>query len=468
VPGEEIGKSVEQFNAMVNLTREDCRLIMDNCFSNLFVTDAKGVILYANRFAEEVLGCPLEMLLKLDIYQLRDAGYVSHSYTDDAIRTKKQVVGSYLTKAGKEVATVSTPVFNPDGSLHIVVTYSREVGVLDEFIKTINSQQEKINGYRGAIEYIHSSSGRSGDIIAKDPGMRGILDQLKKLALTDSTIMLYGESGVGKEVIANFIQKNSLRKSELFFPINCATMSAELVESELFGYEKGAFTGANREGKRGLFDIADGGTIFMDEIGELSPSVQSKLLRILENGEYRRVGGSKNLRSDVRIIGATNRNLKQMVEEKSFRDDLYYRLNVFPITIPPLRQRPLDIDDLADHFLSLFNRKHRQDRAFTTEMRELMHSYSWPGNIRELRNTVERYAITGEIALYPAEAPRAERQPAAPAPLTGGKPLKAYLDDAERAYIGAVLEQCGGVVASAAEKLGVHRSHIYKKLNKNH
>lgn len=457
----------KKFDSTIKLTMEDCALIMDNCFSNLFVTDSAGKIIFANRFSEKVLGCPAEALIQMDIYQLLAKGYVSHSFTDDAIRTKKQVTGSYFTKEGKEIATVCTPVLNYDGSLRMVVTYSREMGDLGAFMEEITRQQRQINEYKGAINYLHSANERSEEVIARDPQMQYITDLLRKLSKTDSAIMLYGESGVGKEVAANFIRQNSLRKKELFFPINCAAMPADLVESELFGYERGAFTGANREGKRGLFDLANGGTVFLDEVGELSLSAQSKLLRVLENGEYRRVGGDKICTTDVRIIGATNRNLKQMVAEKTFRGDLYYRLNVFPITIPPLRQRPQDMEALAEQFLAKYNRKHGQTRVISESLLAAMHQYAWPGNIRELRNVVERYVITGEntflpVGLHDVPLP-------GPAELPSGtfqhdKSLREFLAEAELDYIRAVLDDYGGVVAKAAKKLGIHRSVLYKKI----
>lgn len=456
-----------KFNSTIKLNLEDCALIMDNCFSNLFVTDSAGKIIFANRFSEEVLGCSAEALLRMNIYQLLAEGYVSHSFTDDAIQARKQVTGSYFTKEGKEIATVCTPVFNYDGSLRMVVTYSREMGDLGAFMEEITRQQRQISEYKGAINYLHSANDRSGEFIARDPQMRYIIDLLKKLSITDSTIMLYGESGVGKEVAANFIRQNSLRKKELFFPINCAAMPADLVESELFGYERGAFTGANREGKKGLFDLANEGTVFLDEIGELSLSAQSKLLRVLENGEYRRVGGNKTCTTDVRIIGATNRNLKQMVAEKTFRDDLFYRLNVFPITIPPLRQRLQDMEALAEQFLAKYNRKHGQTRVISEPLMAAMHQYAWPGNIRELRNVVERYVITGESTFLPAgrhDVPLSNPVELPSATALLDKSLREFIAAAELDYIRAVLDECGGVVAKAAQKLGIHRSVVYKKI----
>lgn len=217
-------------------------------------------------------------------------------------------------------------------------TYSRRLDILETFQKALQQEKEKLKGYQAAMAMLDHYGGEQ--IVANAPATRRIFAMLETLARMDSTIMLYGESGVGKEVAANFVRRHSQRKDAVFVPVNCATIPNELIEAELFGYEKGAFTGALKEGKAGLFEVANGGTIFMDEVGELPLPAQAKLLRVLENGEFRRLGGSQVQKTDVRIIAATNRNLKEMVEEKTFRDDLYYRLNVVPVTIPPLRERP--------------------------------------------------------------------------------------------------------------------------------
>ncbi|MEA4815008.1 MAG: sigma 54-interacting transcriptional regulator [Oscillospiraceae bacterium] len=447
------------------LTLQDYEDIVNHCNSNIFVTDGKGKIIYVNDAAERALNCPAAKLMSMDVYQLRDGGYTTHSSSDDAIRSRKRAVSVYENNLGERIATTSIPILDERGNIAMVVTHSAEVGQLVEFQEELKRYQELAKSYRDAVDYIDSSN--SADIIARDPTMIYILQTMAKLARSDSTIMLYGESGVGKEVMANYIRQNSRRKDDIFVPINCAAIPSELIESELFGYDKGAFTGARKEGKAGIFEIADGGTIFLDEIGELPIMAQSKLLRVLEGGEFMRVGGSSTLRTNVRIIGATNRDLKKMVKENNFRADLYYRLNVIPVIIPPLRDRPLDIDALSDSFLRAFNRKHGEHRVISNRMRSWMHEYGWPGNIRELRNLVERYVITNEEYLPVHQQDEV---------VDGGdgqgdmcdlsRPLRDVVGETEWKYIQAVLKDCGGEVAKAALQLGIHRSVLYKKIDK--
>lgn len=442
--------------------------IVNHCSSNIFATDGKGKIIYVNDASERALNCPAAKLLSMDIYQLRENGYTSHSSSADAIRTKRRAVSIYENNLGEKIATTSVPVFDEHGNISMVVTHSDEVSTLAEFQKELKRYQELAKTYRDAVDYIDSGGGVN--LIAQDPAMLYILQTLAKLARSDSTIMLYGESGVGKEVVANYVRQNSPRKDKLFVPINCAAIPSELIESELFGYEKGAFTGARKEGKAGIFELADGGTIFLDEIGELPLIAQSKLLRVLEGGEFMRVGGSRTLKTNVRIIGATNRDLKKMVKENNFRADLYYRLNVVPVTIPPLRRRPLDIDALADVFLRSFNRKHDEHRTISEGMRKWMHEYGWPGNIRELRNLIERYVITNEEYLpniHQQEEQQGDIEGAPPEKKTDlTRPLREVVADTEWSYIQAMLKDCGGEVSRAAQRLGIHRSVLYKKIDK--
>ena len=448
------------------LTPQEYNLILENSCADLFATDGRGRIIYANDDSVRVLGCPLEKLLTMDIYQLRAEGYVSYSMTDEVLRTRKQAMGTYFNKAGQEVACVSTPIFDESGRLCMVVTYSRRLDILETFQKALQQEKEKLKGYQAAMAMLDHYGGEQ--IVANAPATRRIFAMLETLARMDSTIMLYGESGVGKEVAANFVRRHSQRKDAVFVPVNCATIPNELIEAELFGYEKGAFTGALKEGKAGLFEVANGGTIFMDEVGELPLPAQAKLLRVLENGEFRRVGGSQVQKTDVRIIAATNRNLKKMVEEKTFRDDLYYRLNVVPVTIPPLRERPEDLCALANLFLAQFNRKHGKARVLSERDLVELQNYSWPGNIRELRNTMERFVVIGEFSAWEKESV-AEPAGGKPAPLAapdGGRPLKQVMAELEDAYIRQVLEQNGGEIEKTAACLQVSRSGLYKKLKR--
>ena len=313
-------------------------------------------------------------------------------------------------------------------------------------------------------------------IIGKSKGLMEVLNTVARIARTNASVLITGESGTGKEVLANFVHQNSLRRDKPFIPINCAAIPAELMEAEFFGYEKGAFTGANREGKAGLFEMADNGTIFLDELGEMPLSLQSKLLRVLESGEVKRIGSSKTIKTNVRIIAATNRNLNKMVEENTFREDLYYRLNVIPIKIPPLRERPEDIEALSEHFLREYNRKYGRNITLSNDVMKKFKKYPWPGNIRELRNEIERYVITeGKLRFDMETDSLPEKKNNTPEISDDGRnvvfkgyigPLKDVMSRYEMEYIKSVIKECGGVMTEAAKRLGIHRSALYKKLEK--
>ena len=234
------------------------------------------------------------------------------------------------------------------------------------------------------------------NIVSADGKMQDVFKLVSKVLNNDITVLIYGESGTGKELIARAIHYNGKRKDKPFVVVNCASIPRELLESELFGHEKGSFTGAYQK-KLGKFEIANGGTLFLDEVGELEMLLQAKLLRVIQEKEFERVGGTELIKTDVRILSATNRDLKQAVERKEFREDLYYRLNSFPISIPPLRQRKGDILVLAQHFLEFFNKKlNKNNKGFTKKALKFIYDYSWPGNIREMENTIERCLIIAE------------------------------------------------------------------------
>jgi DNA-binding NtrC family response regulator len=230
------------------------------------------------------------------------------------------------------------------------------------------------------------------NIVSDNEKMQAIFTQVEKVADTDSTILIYGESGTGKELIARALHYNSYRQDKPLVPINCGAIPEDLLESELFGHEKGAFTGATAQ-RMGRFELANGGTIFLDEIGEMRPSLQVKILRVLQEREFERIGGTRTIKVDVRILAATNKNLEELVAHQQFRDDLFWRLNVIPITLPPLRERLSDISLLVAHFIARFNAEKRQHlTGITPEALQMLQSYHWPGNVRELENTVERIA----------------------------------------------------------------------------
>ena len=298
-----------------------------------------------------------------------------------------------------------------------------------------------------------------GEIIAGDPKMQAVLDLARSVAPADSTVLLTGETGTGKELIARAIHHWSPRADRAFVAVNCAALAETLLESELFGHEKGAFTGAVAQ-RRGRFELAHGGTLFLDEVGEMSPALQAKLLRVLQERTLERVGGTKTVTVDVRVIAATNRDLQQMVVEKRFRDDLYYRLSVFPIVLPPLRERPADILPLAEHILRHVSRRlGKPIMGFSEEARRLLQEYGWPGNIRELQNVVERATILcGEDRI--ASALLSLASPPAASSATTPKTLKEW----EREAILAALTTHSGNRRKAAEQLGIGLRTLYSRL----
>lgn len=304
-------------------------------------------------------------------------------------------------------------------------------------------------------------------MLGKSPTMQRVFDLVKKVAPTDLTVLVTGESGTGKELIANALHQNSPRKSGPFIKVNCAAMARELVESELFGHEKGAFTGAIsfREGK---FEAADGGTLFLDEIGDMSLETQAKVLRVLQEREFERVGGNRTLKVDVRLIAATNRNLQQMVKESKFREDLLYRLNVVPIALPPLRERREDIPLLALSFLKeAATRYERQGIALSADAHELLLSALWPGNVRELKNVIDAATVLADGPEIRAADLRLGQQPTAPeafSPLSFKETKQRVVETFERDFISRALHRHRGNVTKAAEEMGMLRQQLQQKI----
>jgi len=322
-------------------------------------------------------------------------------------------------------------------------------------------------------EYLSEVDLKNGEPVAESQQMRDIINISKVIAKTDSTVMLIGETGTGKEVMARYIHQHSLRANEPFIPVNCAAIPHELLESEFFGYVRGAFTGANPQGKPGLFEIADKGTLFLDEIAELPLAMQSKLLRVLESSVAQRLGDTNIYQTDVRFIAATNRDLITMIGQKLFRSDLYYRLNVIPVYLPPLKERPEDILVLAHKYLEELNKKYGLQKVLSPQAIQAFLNYSWPGNVRELRNVVERLVITSasDILSYEEDSQVTSQKSTDTVECLQEKKvyhgtLKSVIKAVEEEYISQVLAECGGRVGEAAQRLGIHRTMLYRKSKK--
>ncbi len=354
---------------------------------------------------------------------------------ETAVEAMKHGAYDYLTKPYKL------------DELTIIINRAYEYGRLS--IKSRLLQQELVRKEKPA-EFISASK-----------PMNDILSLVKKIAPTDSPVFIQGESGTGKELVANTIWHHSKRSNFPLIALNCAALSENLIESEIFGHEKGAFTNAYQT-KHGIVEVADKGTLFLDEIGEMPLGPQAKLLRFLDSGEFRRVGSNKTLKVDVRLIAATNKQLIELVKKGGFREDLYYRLNVINITVPPLRERPVDIPGLAAHFLRKYGRKmSKQIERFTSGAMEKLINYSWPGNVRELENVVERAVI-----LCDAEQIGAQDLSITPMPRTKESGSNPSLEEMEKDYILRVLKDAGDNQSKASQILGIDRKTLYLKLKK--
>jgi transcriptional regulator with PAS, ATPase and Fis domain len=313
----------------------------------------------------------------------------------------------------------------------------------------------------------------SDTVIVESQTMRELFAQARRIAAFPSTVLIEGETGVGKEVIAEWIHQNSPRSQMPFIKINCGAIPESLLESELFGYERGAFTGAKREGNPGLFELADNGTILLDEIGELSVSMQVKLLRVLQEREIRRIGGSWSKSVDVRILASTNRNLRHLVEQARFREDLYYRLQVAYLHVPPLRERREEIRPLLEHYLERIGQEFQLRRRFTPEAMEILSNYNFPGNVRELRNLVEGLCIRVEDEwIEPHDLP-AQIMPPAPAkavppshPPAGNRSLQQQLDAVELQILKQALQEADSI-RKAANSLQISHATLLRKMQKH-
>ncbi|CAB3683541.1 sigma-54-dependent transcriptional regulator [Trinickia soli] len=350
-----------------------------------------------------------------------------------------------------------------------------KMGATDYLVKPINMQRVKavldrlpragdLKAQIGTLRGELRRMGRFGLMLGSSPAMQSVYDQIGRVAPTAASVLLVGESGTGKEVAAQTIHELSLRRKHAFLAVNCGAISPNLIESEMFGHERGSFTGADRQHK-GYFERASGGTIFLDEITEMPAELQVKFLRVLETGMFMRVGTTKEIETDVRVIAATNRDPEEAVLEGKLRLDLYHRLNVFPISLPPLRERGNDVWLLAQAFLEEFNERHGTRKQFPPAVRDMMLSYPWPGNVRELKNYVQRaFIMAGPDADSTAAVPLqiSLSKPSAGTAVT--IPFGTSLATADRQLILATLEQCGGVKTRAAEILGISLKTLYNRL----
>jgi len=389
---EEISTELESFKKI----NKELEGIIASSYDGILITDGEGNVLKINESLLRITNLTADHFLGKKIDSLYENGYfLSEPIAKLARVDKKIVTGVQKIKTGKEVMVTSTPVFNDNGDVIRVVTNARDMSEIISLQEQLARSREVSNHLRSEFNKMLKDELLSHEMITSNPEMYKILELTRRVACSEVTVLLQGESGVGKEVFAKLIHVWSKRQGA-FIKVNCSAIPGPLLESELFGYDRGAFTGASKEGKPGLFELANEGTLFLDEIEDLPLDLQGKFLRVLQDGEFIRLGGTRVIKVNVRLIAASNRDLAGMVAERKFREDLYYRLNVVPILIPPLRERAEDIPLLIDHFLNEFNKKYGTNKTITPGLLQSFLDYNWPGNIRELKNVLERLIVTSE------------------------------------------------------------------------
>ncbi|MDR1621113.1 MAG: sigma 54-interacting transcriptional regulator [Synergistaceae bacterium] len=413
--------------------------VLESSYDGIYITDGNADTIKINTSYEIISGLKRSDVIGRNMRDLVAGGLISVSGTLLALEKRESITLEQKFKTGKQAVITSTPTFDDQDNIVMVVTNVRDITEIWKLRDQLHKEEELAKRQLSELEIIRKQIMGVGNMIAVDPTMLQTMLVVNKVAPMETTVLLLGETGVGKEIIASYIHQNSPRKDRPIIKVNCGAIPAQLVESELFGYEAGSFTGAKKDGKMGLVEIANEGTIFLDEIGDLPLDVQVKLLRLLQEKEIQRIGSTVSRKVDVRIIGATNRDLQKMVEVKEFRKDLYYRLSVLPLTVPPLRDRPGDILPLAEAFLAELNLHYRFQKKFAPSAVYEIQSYEWPGNIRELRNVIERAVIlSSEENIQPRDLGIFKEKPVEPGALSSlGQPLnlKQMLMDIERDYI---------------------------------
>ena len=377
-----------------DLSWQDLKDILDYCYDEIFVIDSQGIVIYVNDACIRNYGATPEELIGKHVMYVEEKGYCSPVLASAFLGSKESLTLQQTTVYGTVLTVTSSPVFNRDGSLRFVVLSSRDITDITLLRKDLANSRHLEEKYRGKLA--DSQNLVSSGIIAESEEMKACLNLARKVSSTDANILLLGESGVGKSLMANYIHNVSNRKSGRMVRINCASIPENLLESELFGYCKGAFSGAEKRGKQGLVEMAHKGTLFLDEIGEMSPALQAKILQLIQDHSFIPLGGTEEVKVDIRIIAATNIDIRQAIEEGNFREDLFYRLSVIEINVPPLRERQGDIEFLIDYFLNKLNAKYYSNVALSPEATELFLRYPWPGNIRELEHLLERLALTSD------------------------------------------------------------------------
>lgn len=436
----------------------DLKDVFEYAFDEIFVTDEQGIVVRVNSTCERHYQLAAEELVGKHVKELQKDGIFYPSATLEVIEKKRPIELVQTTKSGEYLHVRTRPVFDDEGNLRRVISYSRDLTELYQLRQKVEEMDNQLKTYKKELRETYEHEG----LIFKSLAMQKIVDTIKKVSVVDSTVLVLGETGVGKSRLVRHLHEVSHRKHESFYEINCAALPTNLIESELFGYSGGSFTGANREGKKGLLESAHKGTLFLDEIGEMPLEIQAKLLQVLQEKTFRPIGGRELKKVDVRIVAATNRDLSEMVKQGTFRKDLYYRLNVIPIAIPPLRERTEDILPLIYHYLQHFNKKYGRDVKLAPSTLQMFVGYPWEGNNREIENVIERIVITVDDVVTVENLPLSMQEAAVE---QSGQSLYKMLEEVERNIILKAYKTYGSSY-KVAEFLQISQSAATRKIKK--
>lgn len=454
---------------------EDMQAIYSSSQEQIMVVDSQGTILrFMGKFLSSFWGTEnVDELIGHNIFGLEEKqNLFQPNIVAGCLKKEKKITIMQEGRNGSRVWSVANPVFY-EGQITKIVVISRDITEVSMLQKKLNKAQKESEGFKRQLHELKNHSVGKNKLIYHSQKMAHVVEQVKKVANVDSTIVILGGSGVGKEVVAQALYEWSNRNVYPYVRVNCGAIPEQLIESELFGYEKGAFTGADPKGKAGYFEQAHQGTVFLDEVSELPLNMQVKLLRVIQEQEVTRIGGTKTKPVDTRIIAATNKDLWKLVQDGSFREDLYYRLNVIPIRIPPLRERKEDIAPLSSYFLSNLNQLYNKDKSLSAEALEVLEDYEWPGNVRELQNVIERLVVTSHDDFIQAENTLPVLYPDTEAKTKTKKaaitldfmPLKQAIEEVETKLISLGLEKYG-TAAKVSEVLGVSPATISRRRKK--
>ncbi|WP_035063866.1 sigma-54 interaction domain-containing protein [Nitratidesulfovibrio termitidis] len=446
------------------------RNIIDIFSDGIYISDRDGTTLLVNRMYEKLTGLRQDELRGRNVNALVEEGVFDRILNPEIVRSKRPSTSVQNVRGEKKIILRGYPVLDETGEVCLVVTFARDITMITQFRDQIAQQKQLIDEFHERLESMIQTGVSSAQPIFLSEAMLSLVARLQRVAGTDATLLLLGETGVGKDVLARLAHEHSPRNEHMFLKIDCGSIAPNLIESELFGYVPGAFSGANAKGKAGYFEMAEGGTVFLDEIGELPLPMQTKLLRVLQDQEVTRVGATQPRKVDVRIIAATNRDLGDDVRTGKFRSDLFYRLSVAVLQIPPLRERREDIAPLARHFLERYASKYRRSMEIAESTLEALESYSWPGNVREMQNFIQGMVVTGDrptitcsdLPPHMAEECRpglAYTMPEMQEP----RALREIMDEIEREILERAITRHGSV-NKVARLFKVSRTTIFRKL----